>query len=186
VINQKPPKYIPVVHLRANYASVEGFGGNNLTAKSYPFWKHIAISFNTRALKVYFGEQRVANIPNLRAEPMGLTISSQQCHPGKQALIKNIRMAKGSKKLYDEIVRMMKEHEDLNLRIEGHTDSDGEKDFNQELSEKRAASVKNLLVESGLATSRLKTKGHGESKPVADNSTPEGKANNRRVEFVKI
>jgi outer membrane protein OmpA-like peptidoglycan-associated protein len=148
---------------------------------------------------------------------MGLTLTSRQCHHGKQALIKNVRIAKGSKKLYDrivadgkfvtrgilfdvnkatirpesmgvinEIVKMMKAHEDLKLRIEGHTDSDGEKSFNQELSEKRAQAVKDLLVESGIASSRFKTKGYGESKPVADNSTPEGKANNRRVEFVKI
>ncbi len=217
VVNQKPPKTIPYVNLRANYASVEGFGGTDLTTREHPYWEHIAISFNTRALKVYFGKQRVMNIPNLRAEPMGLTLSSRQCHQGKQALIKNIRIAKGSKKLYDrivadgkfvtrgilfdvnkatikpesmgvinQIVKMMKAHEDLKLRVEGHTDSDGEKGFNQELSEKRAAAVKDVLVESGIASSRLKTKGHGESKPVNDNSTPEGKANNRRVEFVKI
>ena len=217
VVNQKPPKYIPVVNIKAIYVGVEGFGGTNLTDRAYPFWEHIAISFNTRALKVYFGEQRVMNIPNLRAEPMGLTLASRQCHQGKQALVKNIRIAKGSKKLYDrivedgkfvtrgilfdvnkatikpesmgvinEIVKMMKAHEDLKLRIEGHTDSDGEKSFNQELSEKRAAAVKDVLVESGIASSRLKTKGYGESKPVNDNSTPEGKANNRRVEFVKI
>ena len=72
------------------------------------------------------------------------------------------------------------------MHIEGHTDSDGEKGFNQELSEKRAAAVKDVLVESGIASSCLKTKGYGESRPVDYNSTPEGKANNRRVEFVKI
>ena len=132
-------------------------------------------------------------------------------------MIKDIRIAKGSKKLYDrivadgrfvtrgilfdvnkatikpesmgvinKIVKMMKAHEDLKLRIEGHTDSDGEKRLNQELSEKRAKAVKAILVESGIAASRLKTKGYGESKPVDSNSTPEGKANNRRVEFVKF
>jgi outer membrane protein OmpA-like peptidoglycan-associated protein len=217
VINQKPPKSLPSITIRATDVSVGGFGGTSLTTREYPFWEHIAMSFNTRALKIYFGEKRVTNIPNLRAEPMGLTLSSRQCHQGKQALIKNIRIAKGSKKLYDRIVadgrfttrgilfdvnkatikpesmgvinkiiKMMKEHEDLKLRIEGHTDSDGEKSFNQELSEKRAAAVKDVLVESGIASSRLKTKGYGESKPVNDNSTPEGKANNRRVEFVKI
>ena len=81
---------------------------------------------------------------------------------------------------------MMKEHEDLKLSIEGHTDSDGEKARNQELSEKRAAAVKDALVERGIESSRLKTKGYGESKPVDSNSTPEGKANNRSVEFIKI
>jgi len=217
VVNQKPPKSLPLITIRATDVNVGGFGGTNLTRRDYPFWEHIAISFNTRALKIYFGEKRVTNIPNLRAEPMGLTLSSRQCHEGNQALIKNIRMAKGSKKLYDrivadgkfvttgilfdvnkatikpesmgvinEIVKMMKAHEDLNLRIEGHTDSDGEKSFNQELSEKRAAAVKDALVEFGIDRSRLRTKGYGESKPVADNATAEGKANNRRVEFVKI
>jgi len=217
VVNQKPPKSIPQITIRATDVSVGGFGSTNLTKRDYPFWEHIAISVNTRALKVYFGEKRVTNIPNLRAEPMGLTLSSRQCHAGNQALIKNIRMAKGSKKLYDrivadgkfvtrgilfdvnkatirpesmgvinKIVKMMKAHEDLKLRIEGHTDSDGEKSSNQKLSEDRAAAVKDVLVESGIESSRLKTKGFGESKPVDDNSTPEGKGNNRRVEFVKI
>ena len=81
---------------------------------------------------------------------------------------------------------MMKEHQDLRLSIEGHTDSDGEEAWNQELSEKRASAVKDTLVERGIESSRLKTKGYGESKPLDSNSTPEGKANNRRVEFVKI
>ena len=217
MISQKPPKYIPVVHIGPESMSVEGFSGTDLEKRTYPFWEHIAISFNTRALKVYFGEKRVMNIPNLRAEPMGLTITNHQCHKGKQALIKNIRIAKGSKKLYDrimsdgkfvtsgilfdvnkatlkpesmgvinQIVKMMKKHQDLLLSVEGHTASDGEKVWNQELSEKRAAAVKDTLVERGIGSSRLKTKGYGESKPVDSNSTPEGKANNRRVEFVKI
>ena len=206
-----------MIKVRGDYVAVDGFGSTTLAKRDYPFWEHIAISFNTRALKVYFGEHRVTNIPNLRAEPMGLTIESEQCHRGKQALIKNIRIAKGSKKLYDrimtdgrfvtrgilfdvnratlkpesmgvinEIAKMMKAHEDLKLRVEGHTDSDGKKDFNQSLSEKRAAAVKDALVEAGIAPERLMTKGFGESKPVTDNATPEGKANNRRVEFVKI
>ena len=217
MISQKPPKYIPVVHVKPEYVGVEGFSGTDLAKRAYPFWEHIAISFNTRALKVYFGEKRVMNIPNLRAEPMGLTITSGQCHTGNQALIKNIRIAQGGKQLYDrimsdgkfvtsgilfdvnkatlkpesmgvinQIIKMMKEHMDLRLSIEGHTDSDGEQVWNQELSEKRAAAVKDTLVERGIDSSRLETKGYGESKPVGSNSTPEGKANNRRVEFIKI
>jgi len=217
MVSQKPPKYIPVVHIKPEYVSVEGFSGTDLDKRPYPFWEHMAISFNTRALKVYFGEKRVMNIPNLRANPMGLTITSSQCHKGNQALIKNIRIAKGGKKLYDRIMsdgkfvtsgilfdvnkstlkpesmgvinniaKMMKEHMDLRLSIEGHTDSDGDEARNQELSEKRAAAVKDTLVTRGIESSRFETKGHGESKPVDSNTTPEGKANNRRVEFIKI
>ena len=74
----------------------------------------------------------------------------------------------------------------MDILIEGHTDSDGAEDFNQTLSEQRADAVKTLFVELGIDESRLQTKGHGESAAVDTNSTAEGKANNRRVEFVEI
>jgi outer membrane protein OmpA-like peptidoglycan-associated protein len=86
----------------------------------------------------------------------------------------------------NEIVNMMKEHPDLKFSIEGHTDSEGDNSSNQKLSEDRSAAVKNILVESGIDASRLKSKGWGESKPLNKNLTPEEKANNRRVEFIKI
>lgn len=85
----------------------------------------------------------------------------------------------------NEIYKMLNEHSDVAVSIEGHTDSDGDFDFNQGLSEERAKTVMNQLISMGLAKDRLTFKGHGESKPVASNDTPEGKASNRRVEFVK-
>lgn len=73
-----------------------------------------------------------------------------------------------------------------NFLIAGHTDSDGADDANLKLSQSRAASVKNALVkEFGIDASRLTTEGKGESQPVASNSTASGKAQNRRVEFVR-
>lgn len=86
----------------------------------------------------------------------------------------------------NEIAALLKEHSDLKLSIEGHTDSDGDDATNLKLSEERALSVKNALVDLGIDASRLQSKGLGESNPVSDNNTPEGKANNRRVEFVQI
>lgn len=71
-----------------------------------------------------------------------------------------------------------------NVVIEGHTDSQGPDSMNQRLSEARAAAVKSFLVRHGIAARRLETSGMGESDPVADNSTPEGRAENRRVEIV--
>jgi OOP family OmpA-OmpF porin len=74
----------------------------------------------------------------------------------------------------------------LKLSIEGHTDSDGADDANLALSQKRADAVKVWLVAQGTAVDRLQTKGLGESKPLDANATPEGKANNRRVELVRL
>jgi outer membrane protein OmpA-like peptidoglycan-associated protein len=84
------------------------------------------------------------------------------------------------------VVKMMQDNPDWRFSVEGHTDSDGSDDFNQTLSEKRAAAVRNELIKLGISADRLTSKGWGESKPMTDNNTPEGKAQNRRVEFVKL
>jgi outer membrane protein OmpA-like peptidoglycan-associated protein len=84
-----------------------------------------------------------------------------------------------------EIGEMLQEHGDMSLLIEGHTDSAGEADYNLELSESRAQSVVEYLVASyGIDSNRLAAAGFGESNPVGDNSTPEGRQQNRRVELV--
>ena len=184
----------------------------------HPKWKHIAITFNKRSLKLYMNEERILNIPNLGFKPKMFSIGGHfDDRYIKMSSIKNIRVNEGGKKLYDrilaegkfvtrgilfdvnkatingesmgainEIVKLMNEHPDLNFSIEGHTDSDGEESFNQKLSEDRAAAVKTMLGKLGIDPARLESKGWGESNPVNENSTPEGKANNRRVEFVKI
>lgn len=86
-----------------------------------------------------------------------------------------------------DISNVLKENADVKVKIVGHTDSDGDDAKNLELSAKRAASVKNILYkEFGIDESRMQTEGKGETQPVAPNTTPEGKANNRRVEFVKM
>ncbi len=86
-----------------------------------------------------------------------------------------------------EIGTMLQEHADLRIRIEGHTDSTGDDQHNQTLSEERAASVRQFLIdEYGLDASRLEAQGFGESRPVDSNDTPEGRQNNRRVELVRL
>ncbi|KIN62489.1 OmpA family domain protein [Sulfitobacter noctilucicola] len=70
------------------------------------------------------------------------------------------------------------------LQIIGHTDSDGDAAYNQTLSESRARSVANVLIGNGVPQGRIQTFGRGESQPVASNLTPDGKAQNRRVEIV--
>jgi outer membrane protein OmpA-like peptidoglycan-associated protein len=90
-----------------------------------------------------------------------------------------------SKAALDNIVKLAKSKPDWKFTIEGHTDSTATAAHNQQLSEKRAASVKTFLVAAGVAADRLASKGFGASKPVADNATAIGRAQNRRVELVK-
>lgn len=85
-----------------------------------------------------------------------------------------------------EIGKVLSENSEVNIKIIGHTDADGEDAKNLELSKKRAAAVKAVLSsEFGIEGARMQTDGLGETKPLADNKTNEGKAQNRRVEFVK-
>ena len=86
----------------------------------------------------------------------------------------------------NELSKWLHDNPTIKLEIDGHTDSDGEATGNQKLSEARAQSVKDQLVSMGVSADRLTTKGFGEEKPIDNNTTPEGKSNNRRVEFVVI
>ena len=71
-----------------------------------------------------------------------------------------------------------------NIVVEGHTDSQGAAAYNQDLSQRRAQSVRDYLVTRGIASDRIRAEGFGLTRSVADNGSPEGRANNRRVEIV--
>jgi len=90
-----------------------------------------------------------------------------------------------SKATIEQLVAAAKAEPSWNLEIQGHTDSTGSSDHNQQLSEKRAASVKAYLVKAGIAASRLTAKGFGATQPVGSNDTSLGRSQNRRVEIVK-
>ena len=103
---------------------------------------------------------------------------------------KNVFFATGSYKLIgksfinlDRVVDLLREDESLMIDIDGHTDAQGSDESNQVLSDNRAGAVKTYLVSKGIAETRLKSAGYGESKPVADNSTAAGRAKNRRTEM---
>lgn len=85
----------------------------------------------------------------------------------------------------NQIFQLLKENADLKFEIGGFTDSDGDDNSNLKLSEQRAIAVKDQLVSMGIVAERLTAKGYGEINPIDVNTTPEGKANNRRVEFKK-
>ena len=91
-----------------------------------------------------------------------------------------------SQKTIDQIVEMLKASPALKILIEGHTDNAGNAASNQTLSENRAKSVMNAITAKGIDKARLASKGLGQTKPVADNNTEDGKTKNRRVEIVKL
>jgi outer membrane protein OmpA-like peptidoglycan-associated protein len=219
-VNQRNPGIsdLSVYVDKASMGTFEGSYPSSGMNQKEGGWRHVAIAFNKRSLKVYIDDVRVINIPNLKVKPIGISIYGQFNHYSeKYSYIKNIRIAKGGIKLYDRmmqdgkivatgirfdsgkatlkpesmgiintIAEMMEEHPEISFSIEGHTDSDGDTDANQKLSEDRANAVMKQLESMGISSDRLSAKGYGESNPVAPNNTAEGKANNRRVEFVKI
>ena len=196
----------------------EGFSNDNKLEKvDFNKWHHISLSVNKRAVKVYFDETRVANIPNYKNPKggfFGFVYSGGRTE--QPAYIKNVRFAKGAVPLYDRmltddkfitygitfdvgkaeikpesmgelnrIVKLMTENPDLKFEVQGHTDSTGNASSNQKLSEQRAQAIVAKLSEMGIAKDRLTAVGKGQTSPIAGNDTDEGRAKNRRVEFVK-
>jgi len=107
--------------------------------------------------------------------------------------VKGINFANGkadllpsSNKVLDEIVTVLKNYPDVKIEIQGHTDNNGERNKNIDLSQARAASVRTYLVTHGIDEKRITSVGFGPDKPVADNKNAAGKAKNRRVEFKLI
>lgn len=86
----------------------------------------------------------------------------------------------------DKNVAALKEWGDVNVEVAGHTDSRGSEKYNMGLSMRRAEAVRNYLIDKGVSAERLTVKAYGESQPVADNATEEGRFQNRRVELIKL
>jgi type IX secretion system PorP/SprF family membrane protein len=83
----------------------------------------------------------------------------------------------------DEVIIVLKKYPDTKIRVEGHTDNEGDEANNLTLSQQRAETIKNYFIEKGIRQDRITTTGHGESKPVETNDTAEGRRHNRRVEI---
>lgn len=89
-----------------------------------------------------------------------------------------------AKENLDKLVTILNTYPDTNIEIQGHTDNSGSESFNQKLSEKRAMEVSTYLAEKQIVNNRIATKGFGELSPKYDNTTKDGQAQNRRVEFI--
>lgn len=197
----------------ANWTKPDDTGGNyseniELTPNT---WHHVSLSFNQRALKIYVDGVRVVNAPNVKMGSKfylfgrdGIYIKNIRFAKGAVPLYDRM-MTDGKFITYgitfdigkstikpesmgeiNRIVTLMNENPDLKFSVEGHTDSTGNADSNQKLSDERSAAVVAKLVEMGISEDRLQSAGKGQTSPIADNGTDEGRAKNRRVEFVKL
>jgi len=123
--------------------------------------------------------------------PAPATLNVEKAEKGKSFVINNILYSTGAADLYpqsfitlDEFADYLKLNPNMKVEIQGHTDNVGNEADNKLLSEKRAANVKKYIETKGIATGRITAKGYGSSKPIADNNTVDGKAKNRRTEFL--
>lgn len=204
------------------------FNGNKEGGFDYSFkkgWNHVALSFNKRALKVYFNDKRVVNLPRVN-QPTWLCFQVPFEYINL-TFFRNVVIAKGAVELYDrnaqdvsavekaiqetgkfvtnnilfdtgkatlkqesmiEIMRVadyMKKNPTARFEVQGHTDNQGSDKINDPLSQQRAEAIVKALEGLGVDGFNLKAVGKGSHEPVADNKTEEGRAKNRRVEFIK-
>lgn len=139
-------------------------------------------------------EYNTLEIPSI---PAGYAFAEMQLiieyHLPEMVTLNGLNFETGKSQIRPESISQLNEladyllrKENMSIAISGHTDDDGDPNKNLVLSQQRADSVKKYLVDQGVAESRMKTKGYGSSKPVADNANAEGKAKNRRTEIKVI
>ena len=157
-----------------------------------PRYEHNPTGFTIYPYFANASENQAFYVKNVRIAQGGVKYYDRVLNEGK-IVCNGIRFDVNKASLKTEsmgpinnIYDLMQKQPDLKFSVEGHTDADGDEARNQTLSEQRAKTVMNKLIAMGISADRLRSKGYGESVPVDNNTTAEGKANNRRVEFVKF
>ena len=129
--------------------------------------------------------------------PAGSTVDAYGCPAARpieeKFILRGVNFESGSAAItpdsysvLDQVVKSLKAYPEVRVEIAGHTDNVGKDEYNLVLSQKRADSVKQYLVNAGVSADHLVTKGYGESSPIASNATPAGRADNRRIEFRRL
>lgn len=142
----------------------------------------------------YIEDVLVKKIPPFKPVPVKPDdLTKQTLEVGKTIQLKHIYFEFDKDELMprsyvelNKLLKIMRENPKLSIEIVGHTDALGEDAYNLDLSKRRAMAVEKFLLDNKVNKSRLRSKGEGESRPVATNDTDEGRAQNRRVEFVVI
>ena len=134
-------------------------------------------------------EDRCVTVPGPR-ENFGCPVIPPEIVKRVEVAAKNILFVTGSAKLQsksfkglNDVVKIMQENPEMKLQIDGHTDWVGTEEYNQKLSDDRAASVRAYIISKGIDASRITSAGHGELEPIATNETAAGRQQNRRVEM---
>lgn len=130
-------------------------------------------------------------VDDLSTSPLELSLSKVK--KGEQLVTNSIHYRVGSANIepnslttLNTILTMMQENPQIRIEIAGHTDSTGSKEFNMRLSQMRAESVASWLIQNGVSSKRISVKGYGDTRPIEDNSTEEGRRKNRRTEIVIV
>ena len=161
----------------ANVPKVEGFNPVGFKVRMYPY-KHEGNHCMIKSFRFAEGGKSMRD----QLDETGKIVTHGILFDPDSYVIKG-----ESFKTLKNIGGLLEDDPDLRLSIEGHTDSDGSDEHNQTLSQNRAKAVCDYLSQTyGVAPGRLEAKGWGEAKPMDTNDTAEGKANNRRVELVKL
>jgi OmpA-OmpF porin, OOP family len=142
----------------------------------------------------YLDDVLVKKIPPFKPVPVKPDdLTKQILEPGKIIQLKNIYFEFDKDELMprsfvelNKLLKIMRDHPKLVIEIMGHTDALGEDAYNLDLSRRRAESVLRFLLENKVSKNRLRSHGEGETRPIASNETDEGRAQNRRVEFIVV
>jgi len=180
---------------------------------NHSVWHHYAISYRQREIKYYIDQYCIYTIQDCHCSPYGFTIGTngpvkyknfrlatgKEINPFRKILSGeklvthaiNFDVSKSTIKpesmgFISQLAQFLKENPSVQLEIDGHTDSDGDSIANMNLSIARANEVRWMLITDGVDGGRLIAKGFGATKPIQPNTTAEGKAENRRVEFMKL
>jgi OOP family OmpA-OmpF porin len=185
--------------LKVLYPSLARLASGSLTSED--------TVFNVEGLAIYEKAANEIKAELIRALAQGFKLGNvtigvappppaleiNQCQPALDGLLTKGRvlfetgsanLSKESLALLDHLIEVVRRCREASIEVAGHTDSQGTPERNLDLSQRRAEAVTSYIGESGVDTSRITSAGYGETKPVADNDTAEGRAQNRRIEFV--
>jgi outer membrane protein OmpA-like peptidoglycan-associated protein len=170
---------------------VATFKSNSSTGKylvTLPSGKNYGISVKREG---YLFHSENFNLPeNADFQEFDLDVALKKIEIGSTIVLRNIFFDSDKSTLKPEsanelerLIKLLKDNPNLKIELASHTDSDGSEEYNLKLSDNRSASVVAYIIDKGISSARLVAKGYGETKPIAENETPQGKQKNRRTEF---